>query len=497
MPIVPFSEWSPDKADIGNPGETVALNVFPKSGGGYGPVADIMEFSGALTARCQGAFAAKDDAAGVYNFAGDATKLYKLGDATYANTSRTAGYTTSAEEAWKFCQFGQKVYATNFSATIQSYTLGTSSLFQDITGGAPKARHMAVVDPGFLMLGNTDDTSDGAVPNRVWWSAYGNPDSFPTIGSAAAQTAQSDFNDLPAGGWIQAVLGAVGGAAGAIFCESAIYRLDFEGGGTVFRFTNVERSRGTPAPNSVINVGAFAAYLGDEDFYIFDGTQSVPIGTGRIAKTFFADLNQNYFSRICGAVDPINKLLVWAYPSIASQAGNPDTIIAFNYAEKRWSKASINCEFLFRSLSSGYTLEGLDALGYTLDTLPFSLDSRAWTGGSIILGAFSTNHKLSLFTGSNLQASIETGEFENNGQRFYVSGVRPMVDGGTPTVSIGYRSSPQGSVSYTTATSPGDDGICLQRISTRYGRAKVVIPAGSTWTHAVGVQPYMKTEGMR
>jgi hypothetical protein len=497
MPIVPFSQWAPDKADIGNPGETVAQNVFPKSGGGYAPVPDLVEFSNALGARCQGAFAAKDSAAGVYNFAGDASKLYLLSDSSYSDVSKTAGYTTATDESWRFCQFGQKVYATNFNSTIQSFTLGTSSIFQDITGGAPKARHIATIDPGFVMVGNTNDSVDGAVPNRVWWSAFGDPDTWPTIGSALAQEDQSDFNDLPTGGWVQAVLGAVGGASAAIICESAVYRVDYEGPPAVFRFTCVDRSRGTPAPNSVINIGNFAAFLGDEDFYLFDGTQCIPIGDGRLAKTFYANLNQNYFDRVYGSVDPINKMLLWAYPSTSSQTGVADTIIAYNWSEKRWSTVSINLEFLYRGLSTSQTLEGLDSLGFTLDTLPFSLDSRAWTGGSIVLSAFTSNHKLGLFTGSNLEATLVTGEFENDGNFLYVQGVRPIVDGGTPTVSIGTRNTPQGSVSYTTATTPGDDGICPQHISARYARAKVIIPAGSSWSNAVGVQPYVQSEGGR
>ena len=32
----------------------------------------------------------------------------------------------------------------------------------------PRARHVDVVRE-FLVLGNTNDTTDGAVPNRVWW----------------------------------------------------------------------------------------------------------------------------------------------------------------------------------------------------------------------------------------------------------------------------------------------------------------------------------------
>lgn len=494
--IIPFADWTPDKADLGN-SATVALNCIPKSGGTYGPFADLATYSDAITARCQGAYAGVDKDGGVGIFAGDANKLYKLSNVTYSDVSRTAGYTTAADEAWRFCQFGNRVIATNFADPVQSYVLGTSSLFQDLSSGAPKARHCALFDPGFLMLGNTLDGVDGAVPNRVWWSAYGDPSSFPTIGSAAAEAAQSDYNDLPYGGWVNAILGAVGGAAGMVICETAIYRVDYEGPPTVFRFTCIERQRGTPAPNSVVNAGPFAFFLGSDGFYLNDGQQSRPIGAGKIDKTFYSDLNQNYFDRIYATVDPINKLIIVVYPSIASQNGLCDSALIYAWEADRWSKAMINCELVFRALSASYTLEGLDALGYTMDTLPFSLDSRAWTGGSVLLAAFNTAHKYSLFTGSSLQATFETGEFENEGMFVYVKGARPLVDGGTPTLSIGYRNTPTSSLTYTTATSAGDDGMAPQHISSRYVRAKVVVPAGSSWTHAIGVQPEFKLEGGR
>lgn len=494
--IIKFADWRPDQPDIGN-AATVAFNCFPRSVDTYGPWSDISAYSGSIGARCQGAFSGKDSSGAVANFSGDATKLYTLSSVSWADSSRTAGYTTSAEESWRFCQFGDRVVATNYADEVQSYVIGVSSLFQNLSATAPKARHCALFDPGFLMLGNTNDSVDGAVTNRLWWSGYGDPTSWPTAGSATAEAQQSGFNDLPYGGAVMGIVGAVGGAAGLVVCENAVYRVDYVGPPSVFAFTCIERQRGTPAPNSLVNVGPFAAFLGHDGFYLNDGQQSRPIGAGKIDKTFYADLNQSYFDRIYGAVDPINKLIIWAYPSSASANGLCDSALVYSWQSDRWAKVELDCELIFRALSSSTTLEQLDALGFNLDTLPFSLDSRAWLGGQILLAAFNTNHRYSLFTGTTLEAQFETGEFENKGRMVYVSGVRPMVDGGSPTVSIGHRNNPGGSVSYTTATSVGDDGLCPQHISARYARAKVTVPASSTWTHAIGVQPEFVDEAGR
>jgi hypothetical protein len=493
--MIPFGDWLPDMPDLGN-AATVALNVVPRPGGSYGPFPSLSEYSNAITARCQGAYAGVDKDGAVGNFAGDASKLYKLNGITFDNVSRTAGYTTAVDESWHFCQYGSRLVATNYADDVQTYVIGSSSLFQALSSGAPKARHCAIFDPGFLMLGNTNDSVDGVVPNRVWWSAYNDPTNFPTIGSSTAEANQSDFNDLPYGGWVNALVGAVGGAAGLVFCDTAIYRIDYEGPPTVFRFTCIERQRGTPSPNSVVNVGPFAAFLGPDGFYLNDAQQSRPIGAGKVDKTFYADLNQNYFDRVYGTADPINKTIIWAYPSTSSQNGLCDSALIYSWESDRWAKASFNCELIFRAMSASMTLEELDALGYTLDTLPLSLDSRGWSGGSILLSAFSTSHKYALFTGTNLQATLETGEFDTKGQFSYVRGVRPYVNGGAPTVSIGYRNTPGGSVAYTTPSTMGDDGMAPQHISTRFPRAQIVIPA-SSWTHAQGVEPEFEVEGWR
>jgi len=494
--IIPFGDYAPDKAELGN-SATVAENCTPKADGTYGPFSDLSAYSDPIDSRCLGAYAGVANDATVSNFAGDSGKLYKLVGAAYTNISRSAGYVTTSGESWRFCQFADRVIATNYNDNVQTYVLGSSSIFSDLSSAAPKSRHCAILDPGFLVLGNTVDTVDGAVPNRVWWSSYADPTNFPTIGSATAEANQSDFNDLPYGGFVNSVVGAVGGASGLVLCDTAIYRIDFEGPPTVFRFTCIERARGTPAPNSVVNVGPFVAFLGPDGFYLNDGQQSRPIGAGKFDKTFYADLNQSFLDRVYGAVDPINKIIIWVYPSIASYDGKCDSAILYSWEADRASKARFNCELVFRSLSSSLTLENLDTLGFTLDTLPASLDSRAWTGGAILLAAFDATHRYSIFAGMTLEATLETGEFNSDGQFAYVRGVRPLVDGGNPTVSIGHRNSPSAMVTYTTPTSVGDDGLSPQHISTRYPRAKVVVPAGSRWSHAIGIEPEFEIEGGR
>lgn len=503
MATIPFGEWLPDSPTYGGADALEAQNVFPRTGQSYGSWPSLSTYSAALTARCQGAMSGVTRTGVVNNFAGDATKLYRLqSGTTWTDASKVGNYTTGADERWAFAQFGQRVLATNYTDAIQSLD-ATSSLatkFADLSASAPKARYISVVRD-FVMVGNTDDTTDGKVPNRVWWSAIDDATSWPTIGSSAAKAAQSDYQNLEGdGGWIQGIVGGLGTADAAIFQERRIVRATYVGSPVVFQFDPVEGSRGTPAPGSIAQLGSVVFYLGEDGFYAFDGTNSTPIGANKIDKTFFNAVDQTYFSRISAAVDPINKLVVWAVPVSSATAGDPGRLYIYSWQDNRWSYAEQECELLYRSLSFGQTLEGLDSISSSLDALPFSLDSRAWTGNRLLLSAFDRSHRLCYFNGASLAATIDTSEYSGGERnRVRVRSARPLVEGTsfTATVSTGYRDSFGGTVTYSADKSAAADGTHPQRIDAKYVRHRVKVAAGGTWTHAQGVETETKPGGRR
>ena len=413
---------------------------------------------------------------------------------TWNEVSKSTGaYTIASDEFAQFAKFGQDVLvALGHSDPLQTWTLGSSVAFADLGGSPPRSKYITIVEPGFVLLGNTWDSTDGSVENRVWWSAIDNAADWPTIGSADAAAKQSDRQDLPTGGKVQAVTGAIGGMAGAIFMGRAIYRMQYQGPPTVFGFYEVERDRGALAPYSVVNVGPFGFYLGEEGFYKFDGSGSTPIGSQRVDQTFYNDLDATYLDRVVGAADVSNRMVFWAYPGAENTSGTPNKIIVYNWAIDRWSIADIETEYLFRSLSEGYTLEELDSFG-DLDSLPFSLDSRAWQGGSLVLSGFDTDNKLANFTGTPLAATIETPEMAiaEGAKRVFINGVMPLVDAPPSDLSVRVRyrqgNSPGSSLTSTTTNAIDADGFAHFTRSTRFASAEVDIAAGADWSHAQGV----------
>jgi hypothetical protein len=153
---------------------------------------------------------------------------------------------------------------------------------------------------------------------------------------------------------------------------------------------------------------------------------------------------------------------------------------------------------LLRSLSFGYSLDSLDATGLALDTLPFSLDSRAWTGGRAQLAAFDTSHRLGYFTGAALAPTVDTGEVELfPGRHAVVTNIRPIVDAGTASVAVGVRERTTDTVAFGGAVAADAVGNAPQRASGRYHRARLTLPAGSGFAHISGIDVDATPEGTR
>ncbi len=509
MPIIPFPAWRPDTPDLGSDLVT-ASGVVPITEEHYGPFMALATITDALTARCQGAAAFLDSSGNVHIFAGDATKLYKLLTTTWDDVSRLVGgaYAVAGEATWRFAQISLStasriIACGDVNTDIQSYTLGVSTDFAQLAAAAPRAKTIALMYPSFLVVGNTWDATDGYRENRVWWPDPENPASWPTPGSAAAEAAQSDFRDLAAGGPITALTGAVGGnAAGLVFSRKAVHRVVYAGPPTVLDFFPLSTEIGAPAGNSVIAVRDFAFWLSEDGFYMTDGASIRPIGSQQVDEFFYGRVDQNYMHRIYAAADPSKKLVYWAFPDSSASSGIPNNILAYNYEIGRWSLPADNngaYQFIFKSFAQGKTLDELDPFG-TLDTLAFSLDSPAWQGGRPVLAGFDSLHKYGLFNGSNLAATLDSGELAlPDGRRIFVSGIRPLIDGsGTGvTALVRHRDTPYGTLTSTPATAIGSDGVCPQRIDARFARARFTISAGQSWTKFHGIEPYLRASGRR
>lgn len=466
MVVIPCDEWVPDRAPFGAT-VTVATNVIPWVDGYKSFPSFSILSTNALTAKFQGGIFGRDTGANVYEFVGDATKLYFFGSAAFSDVSRLAGgaYTTAADDWWEMIQWGNTVIAVNGTTDVpQAITLGGAN-FAALAGSPPKARHIAIVRD-FVVLGNINDGT--AYPNRLQWSGINNSASW-----TPSATTQADYQDLQGdGGWVQKI---IGGEYGLVFQERAVWKMTYIGSPEIFQFALIEKMRGVFAPQSVIAWGNMVFFLADDGFYVITGgTSAQPIGDGMVDRYFLNDYQTGNAHLITAAIDPINKIVMWAYPGSGFSAGSTNQILCYNWVYKKWSLVTTNVEGFVRYAAQGYTLDSLDTLSGSIDALTTSLDSRTYTGGAMTLAAFNTSHKLGSFTGTAMSATVDTGEKQlNKGMRTAVQEVRPLVDGNAASVTIGTRNLLSDSVSFGSVIAANASGFCPARSNANYHRFRI------------------------
>lgn len=492
MPVLSFGEYRPDVSDYSGQHTRTILNVLPR-GDGYGPFSNSTAFTSALAAACRGYYYARKADGSITVFAGTSTKLYNLNNTTGAWTDVSKGAGTysalSSNAQWQFAQFNNLVFATQANAPLQVFDLTLSSAFADAAGSPPQAAYITVVNR-FLVL------SGIASPNvyRIQWSGLND------VTSANAWTSginQSDYQDLADGGVVR---GVAGGEAGFIFQDQSIRQMVFAPGSPyVFAINRISQDDGLFAPYSLINAGDRIFFCSPQGFkQLIPGGLPTLIGKERVDSTFFADLDQSNLQLFVGASDPRSTRVFWAYKSNNGATGRFDKLLVYDWALDRWAPIMLSGEYIASLSQPGITLEGVDAAyGSNIDTLTLSSLDDISNAALSKISAIDTNHKLGFFTGAALEATLQTPEQGGDGRRFFVNGFRPVTDAATVYGCVKHRETAQASAATSTETLVNAVGSCPQRVSTRYARGQIRIPAATTWTFAAGIEPDIRPEGAR
>ena len=492
LPITPFSEFRPDISDYDGETSKDITNVVPR-GDGYGPFAALVAYTATLPGPCRGFYFARKNDGSISVFAATSTKLYQLNNTnqTWTDVSLSGGsYSACGSTAnWQFAQFNNFVLAVQVNAVTQIFDLTVSSAFANVADtNCPQAAYITVVNQ-FVVL------SGLASPNvyRIQWSGLDDVSSSQAFTSGINS---SDFQDLGDGGIVR---GVSGGEYGIILQDASIRSMIYAPGSPyVFGIERVSLDDGMFAPYSLIRSGDKLFWCSPQGFKVMaPGGTPTPIGKERVDRTFFADVDTGNLQLFIGANDPTQTRVYWAYKSVNGVTGQFDKVLCYDWALDKWTILKFSGEYLASLSKPGITLEGVDAAyGSDIDTLTIpSLDSIS-NASLTTLAGITTMNALGFFTGSNLEATLETPEHGNNGARIFIRGARIISDADTINVSFSRRESPQATSTYSTPTVMDVRGFAPARVSTRYGRGKIDIPP-QDWSFAAGMETDVGQEGLR
>lgn len=217
------------------------------------------------------------------------------------------------------------------------YANGAASL--QTTNDVPGAARFMCILADHLLLANTTEPRPGIAgstrfPQRVRWSASGDPTTWTGVNSAGF----NDLLDVP-----DQITGLVTlGQNAYVFRTNGVTVISPTGPPNApFGFYNQSVSPegvGNAYPYSLASFGSFACFVSEDDIYIFDGVNYLPIGGGS-RKKIFADISGNSVDVITGSIVPN---LGESYPylsywlSIPGSTGN--IVWVFSRITNKWQR---------------------------------------------------------------------------------------------------------------------------------------------------------------
>lgn len=396
---------------------TNVTSLVPSLKGYKGAPSGVSSQLPALVAQAQGAASIRKLDSTTRFIVGTSTKLYEASTSTWTDISRGTAYGLATDARWSFAQYGNTTLAANKSDTIQASTTGA---FADIAT-APKAALVEVV-LNFAFAANTNDPTYSNSPDRIWWSALGDyTDWNPSV------TTQAGTTRLTSKAGVITSIKRFGNAIVAYKADS-MYIGNYQGAPNLWDFQDVAGDIGTPCQNTVVSVGTPEQpkhiFMGNNDFYQFDGSRPIPIGSP-LKETVFNEINQQLIAYSYALHDRINSRVYFYYVSGGSTL--PNKCVVYNYKTGKWGRDDQIIECAAEYITPALTYAGFGTLYATYANAPaVSYGSAIFSSSQPTPAIFKSDHVLYTLNGVSTTSDLTTGDYGDEITYKLLSRIKPQ-----------------------------------------------------------------------
>lgn len=223
------------------------------------------------------------------------------------------------------CRRGGKIFYLNVDASItpeRAVVVSAAPSINNYIRVSPNDRHL-------ISYGSQEFGTSEYNPLLVRWSDQENFNNWtPSISSTSGEV-------ILAGG--TEIRGAIR-SRNAIFVwtDSSMYTQQFVGPPFVFNFQQVGTNCGLIAPHAAIDVDGIAYWMGENNFYAFDGrVRNLPCTVRRYLYDSFNEVNKD---KVFAGINSEFNEIIWLYPD--QNSIEPNSYIIFNYKENTWAFGS-------------------------------------------------------------------------------------------------------------------------------------------------------------
>ena len=446
---------------------TTCSGAVPSLRGMKGAPAPLVTALTALSGTCIGAYVSTKLDDTTRFFAGTTTKLYETNVSVWTDVSRAAAYTANSTMRWRWATVGNVALAANANDTIQASTSGAFSCIS----GAPAATIIETVNY-FVFAFNTTDGTFGASPDRWWCSALSD---YTTWTPSIATQAATGRLTSTAG---QITAGRRFGDAIVAYKKRSMYLGTYVGPPFIWSFAQIPGEVGALSHEAVVNIGTPEnpkhIFMGEDNFYTYDGSKPIPIGTNRVKNTVFSQLLQSRYSSCIALHDRINALVYFYYP--VGDSVQPDHCVVYNYRSDQWGQDDRQIETALDFVAPALTYGSLGGLYATYNDFPNLPYGSAFITSAIRLPAiFDTSHIVRTLTGAAASTSFTTGDYGDDELVSALTRVRPrfITKPSAATLTNFYRMNQGDALTTDTATQLSSNGSFDIARDARWHRAQI------------------------
>ena len=150
-------------------------------------------------------------------------------------------------------------------------------------------------------------------------------------------------------------------------------------------------------------------FVGEDNFWLFNGTQPTPIGDGTVRFWFIENSNPALLYKTQCRFDSRENLIWIFYCGKNSQV--IDSALVYHVLSKKWGKVTQSIESVIDYYSPSLAIDGMSAISSTIDGLPTAgFNSPFWNSGARAFSIIDTTHTIKSLSGSTSTCSFTSGD---------------------------------------------------------------------------------------
>ena len=268
------------------------------------------------------------------------------------NQPASASNIITRNTQWSLDTFGEDLVACRRGGRIYTWatTIESSPNRAAIISASPSVNNYILVSPNdrhLIAFGSTEEATGIFNPMLVRWADQNNYNNFTTsFDSTAGENTLTDGTEI---------IGAVRSRnAINIWTDNALWLMTYVGGQLTFSFQPAGTNCGLIGPHAAVDFDGVTMWMGNDNFYAFDG--QVRNLDCTVRRYVFDDFNRNAQDKVFASTNSEFKEVIWLYCS--SNSDEPNRYVLYNPLEKTWSFGTTT-----------YTVyEDKDVFGNTLTT---------------------------------------------------------------------------------------------------------------------------------